>query len=336
MNDSVSETTNHQRPVAEERKTKIQRFVEYAFAFEQVLASDDWSALERFFAADAIRQVVGGGPLATLSIGRDSVIGDLRRGVAELDRRFDRRLPEIISGPSEHNGAVWIDWRLTLQRDGLPDLVVEGTHGTAYDGDRICRIDEAVTNAHTERVEAYLAAHGNELLPGPGPSALPRRALPLSNTHMRSVAGGYARAKSRADIEAALSFCHPRFTLETVPFGISSRDREETALHLAAFFAAFPDYEVTLTDMTFGDASLGCWGTARMTMRGEGFGLAPTGRRVEIPVFCALTFADGLLASERFFFDLAAFCDGIGVPLALLRDALDGLRNDRVGVIAGG
>lgn len=327
MNHSVSQAIQPGPAARPERKTKTQRFVEYALAFEQVLVTDDWSSLEALFAPDAIRQVVGGGPLAALSIGRDAVIGDLRRGVDELDRRFDRRLPEIISGPSEHNGAVWMDWRLTLQRDGLPDLVIEGTHGTAFDGERICRIDEAVTNAHTERVEAYLAAHGGELRPAPGPSALPRRGLPLSNAHMRSVATGYARAKSRADVEAALSLCHPRFTLETVPFGIASRDRDETALHLAAFFATFPDYEVTLTDMTFGDASVGCWGTARMTMRGPGFGLSPTGRRAEVPFFCALTFADGLLASERFFFDLASFCDGIGVPLPLLREALDRVRN---------
>jgi len=300
------------------------RFVEYVLGFEKVLASDDWQQLEQFFTPDAIHQVVGGGPLALLSVGRQAVIDDLRASVESLDRRFDRRLGEIISGPSERDGAVWMDWRLTLQREGIPDLVIEGTHATFYDGDRICRLDEALTNATTERFEAYLDEHEAELRPARHTSPLPARDPTLSTSDMRRLIEGYARAKSRADGDTALTFCHPAFRLETVPFGIASRNRDETALHLRAFFATFPDYGVTVTDMAFGDGTASCWGTARMTMRGDGFGLAATGRHVELPMFCAFTFADGLLAGERFFFDLAAFADGIGVPLPLLREALTG------------
>jgi hypothetical protein len=153
---------------------------------------------------------------------------------------------------------------------------------------------------------------------------------------MRSLVEGYARAKSRADVEGALSFCHPSFTIDTVSFGITSRDRAETAVHLTAFFAAFPEYGVTLTDMTFGEDSVGCWGTARMTMLGDGFGFAATGKRAEVPFFCSFTLAGGLLASERFFFDLASLCDGIGVPLAAMRETLEHVRAAQDGVVSGG
>jgi predicted ester cyclase len=153
---------------------------------------------------------------------------------------------------------------------------------------------------------------------------------------MRALVEGYAAAKSRADTDTALSLCHPRFTIDTVAFGIRSRDRAETAVHLGAFFSAFPDYGVTVDDMAIGEDSVACWGTARLTLSGEGFGLAPTGKRAEVPFFCAFTFAEGLLASEVFFFDLAAFCDGIGVPLPLMRQTLEHLRAAQDGVIAGG
>ena len=51
------------------------------------------------FAPDAEREVLGGGPLALHSVGRDAVIGDLKRNVEDMDRRFDLRIPEIVAGP---------------------------------------------------------------------------------------------------------------------------------------------------------------------------------------------------------------------------------------------
>jgi hypothetical protein len=52
------------------------------------------------------------------------------------------------------------------------------------------------------------------------------------------------------------------------------------------------------------------------------------GRHAEIPIFCVFTFRDGLLASERFFFDLATLCQGIGVPIARMQETLALLRNE--------
>jgi len=312
---------------------RVGRFTAYALAFEQVLVDDDWSRLEQYFSPDAVRHVVGGGPLAEHSSGREAVIADLRACVEELDRRFDRRLPEILSGPSERDGVVWIDWRLTLQRDGLPDLRVEGTHGTHFDGERICRIEEAVNNEVTLRLEAYLDEYGSRLRP-----AAPRRrhAPRISRARMRDLMERYAAAKSRADVEGALALCHPRFFIDTVPFAIASRDRAETEMHLRVFFEAFPDYGATVGGTAYGRAGAACWGTAGMTLRGAALGLEPTHRRAEVPFVSWFTFEDGLLASERFYFDLAALCDGLGVPVVEMRAALAALRNDAGALVAGG
>jgi hypothetical protein len=40
-------------------------------------------------------------------------------------------------------------------------------------------------------------------------------------------------------------------------------------------------------------------------------------------------FRDGLLAGERFYFDLATLCDGIGVPVEALRARLAAVRAAR-------
>ena len=52
----------------------------------------------------------------------------------------------------------------------------------------------------------------------------------------------------------------------------------------------------------------------------------PSGRSVELPYACVFPYANGALAGERFFFDLAAFCDGIGLPIAAAQETLAALR----------
>jgi ketosteroid isomerase-like protein len=168
------------------------------------------------------------------------------------------------------------------------------------------------------------------VLPAAGPARERAGGDPGGETfaqhRMRSLVQGYARAKCRADAAGALAFCHEDFVLETVPFGIASRDRNETAAHLDLFFHAFPDYGVVLEDLAYGAESVGCWGEARMTMRGDILGLRATGATARVPVACAFTFRDGLLARERFYFDLATLCDGIRVPVEELRAALATVR----------
>lgn len=299
--------------------TNVEQLAAYAMAFEQTFADDHWSRLEPHFAPDAEHEVLGGGPLALHSVGRTEVVADLARAVAEMDRRFDLRIPEVVAGPDERDGVVWMDWRLTLRRAGIPDLVVEGNHGTWHRDGVITRIEEHVSDAVGERVETFLARHAAALKPAPP-------AEPIRVGRMRALVETYARAKSRADVAGALAVCDASFGLDTPSFGIVSRNRDETAAHLAAFFHAFPDYRVATEGLTFGNAQAGWWGTARMTLAGALLGLPATGRTAEIPAFSAFTFVGDRLASERFHLDLAQLCDGIGVPVDDMRAALAQVR----------
>ena len=51
-----------------------------------------------------------------------------------------------------------------------------------------------------------------------------------------------------------------------------------------------------------------------------------TGKTVAYPFFSAFEFKDGLINRERFFFDLARLCDGIGLPMNAVADLLKQLR----------
>ncbi len=299
--------------------THVEQLAAYAIAFEEAFADDHWERLVPHFAPNAEREVLGGRGLAYHSVGRDEVIADLRRNVADMDRRFDLRIPEVLAGPDEQHGVVWMDWRLTLRRAGIPDLVVEGRHGTWHRDGAIVRIEEHVSDAVGERVETFLRTHAAALRPPPP-------AEPIRPGRMRSLVETYACAKSRADVDAALAVCHEAFVLDTPSFGIASRDRADTVGHLAAFFHAFPDYRVTTKALTFGDGTAGWWGTARMTFRGDFLELAATNRSAEIAAFSAFEFADDRMLRERFFIDLAMLCDGIGVGVDTMRAALARLR----------
>ncbi len=296
----------------------VEELAAYAMAFEHTFADDDWQRLTPHFTPDAEREVLGGGPLAIHSVGREHVIADLKRNVEDLDRRFDLRIPEVLAGPEERDGAVWMDWRLTLRRAGIPDLVVEGRHGTRHRDGRITRIEEHVSDAVGGAVERYLTRHAAALKPA--------AAEPMRDGRMRSLVETYARAKSRADVAGAMAVCGEGFVLDTPSFGIASRSREETVGQLHAFFHAFPDYGVTLEHMTFGAGAVGCWGRARMTLKGAFLNIAATDRTADVPVFSAFTFADDRLAGERFFVDLAMLCDGIGVRIEEMQAALAQIR----------
>jgi hypothetical protein len=299
--------------------TNVEQLAAYAMAFEQTFADDDWSRLAPHFAADAEREVLGGGILAYHSVGREHVIGDLKRNVEDMDRRFDLRIPEVLAGPEERNGAVWMDWRLTLRRAGLPDLIVEGSHGTWHRDGVITRIEEHVSDAVGARVEAYLAKHAAALEPPPP-------AEPIRVGRMRSLVESYARAKSSADIPRAMAVCAESFVLDTPAFGIASRNRAETVGHLGAFFHAFPDYGVRVDGVTFGPATAACWGTARMTLAGSFVNVAATNRTAEIAFASAYDFVDDHMSREIFFIDLVSLCDGIGVAVEDMRAALAQIR----------
>jgi len=136
----------------------------------------------------------------------------------------------------------------------------------------------------------------------------------------------YAEAKSRQDAGAALALCHPSFSIETIPFGTESRDRDETAAQLALFFSVFPDYRADTEGLAAGDGAIAWWGTIRATFDGPLFGIAPTGRTATIPAFSVFEFRDEQLSKERFFFDLVSLCEGIAASVEDVTAALAGLR----------
>ena len=313
--------------------TDLERFYGFVRAFELANLTDEWRLLAPHFADDAWHRVHGGGPFGDGgAAGRDGVIAGLAASVHAMDRRFDVRIPQILEGPVTRPDGVFMRFGVTLRRAGLPDLSVEGDHLVRFAGSRIASIEEWMAPDVAEQAAAYVAAHDARL----------RRVgskveLALAEADRRDLEAAtnvalvrcYGGAKSEADIGAALAVCSEDFAMETVAFGIRANGRKEAELQLGAFFRAFPDYGVRLEGFATAPGVVTSWGSARMSFRGPLFGVAPTGRTAELPIFCVFDFANGLLARERFFFDAATLCEQIGLPHAELAKTLAVLRAAR-------
>lgn len=143
---------------------------------------------------------------------------------------------------------------------------------------------------------------------------------------MMDLATELAVVKSRQDVTAALRLMHDEMVLEAPAFGTVARGLDANEAALRTFFASFPDYDVQLGGHAADGETLACWGTVRMTMTGNRFGVEPNGRRAELPVFLRFAFADGLIAGEYFHFDLSELCAQSGVSTDAVRQKLFGGR----------
>lgn len=306
----------------------LELFFAYMRAFETACLSGDWSPVAACFAPDARHDLPGGGPFGASTCGREAVVAGLRASVEGVDRRFDARIPEIVTGPEPTPEGVVMRYALALRRAGLPELRFEGDHRTVFEKGRIVLLEDVPAPDTAARAAAYLAEHGAKLKPAGSPfapPASPADAADLDAAVGRSLARSYGHAKSRQDVGATLALCHENFRLDTVSLGVVAHDRKQAEQQLGLFFRAFPDYRVTLDGLASGAGTTTAWGTAQMTFDGDFLGAKPTGRSARLPFFSVFTHGFGGLTGERFFFDKASLCEQIGLPLETVAKLAQGI-----------
>ncbi len=118
--------------------SNLERFTEYAEAFEATLLDDDWARLEQYFSHDAV-YLPGDG---TEAAGRKSVLQVLCNSVNSLDRKFDSR--EFIEEPkfSEAGDTVTLIFAVKYAKQGVPDLMVVGTETATFANGTIERMED--------------------------------------------------------------------------------------------------------------------------------------------------------------------------------------------------
>jgi steroid delta-isomerase-like uncharacterized protein len=128
-----------------------------------------------------------------------------------------------------------------------------------------------------------------------------------------AVVSAYSAAKTSGDIPGTLACCHDDVIFETNAFQSASHGKEEARQQFGAFLRAFPDYTVLLEDLREIDELVIGIGRITATMKQTLVGLEPTHRRFDLPFVCLWYVRDGLISSERFFYDFNQMCEQLGI-----------------------
>lgn len=143
--------------------SRIARFAQYAAAFEQAYASDDWSIVAPFFHDDAVYEARLPVPLGGVFEGRDAILAYFRFVLDGFDRRFASREVLLLEGPRENGDAVWLRGGARYRAAGVPELYFELEETALFDGDRIRRLEDRYDPAEILRLQDYLREHGAKL-----------------------------------------------------------------------------------------------------------------------------------------------------------------------------
>jgi predicted ester cyclase len=109
--------------------------------------------------------------------------------------------------------------------------------------------------------------------------------------------------------------------LETVPLGLRSEGAAAARAAYVGYFTAFPDLAPDDDGVAFGDDVMVTWGHLVGTSGGDWLGVPATGGTFRVPFTNVTTFADGRMAGESIYFDLATLCAQAGIPIDAIRAA---------------
>lgn len=283
----------------------LSTFIQCAQAFEIAFITDDFSGLASFYTNDAVHTLTQCGPFgSSKKIGVDEIMEGFRLSVNTVDKRFDVRIPEILQGPEIRNGGIWMRFRLTFRRAGLPDLSVEGEHFQVFKNGKCIELVEHLDPGHGDHADEYLKTNDLHLKP----IASPFESSPYQADHndlisatRRTAVRIYGAAKSNQDIEAALMVCTDDFYLDAVSLPGRATNKQESREMLKTFFNAFPDYRVAINHLAQDGSA--CWGEVKMSHRGNFATLEPNGGKVKLPFFSAFEFNGQYISGEQFFLD---------------------------------
>lgn len=122
----------------------------------------------------------------------------------------------------------------------------------------------------------------------------------------------HVAAETVHDMQGTLATLTEDCAFEDVPLGVTHRGREGARAFYERWWSAFgiapsrsrryvPDPATLIVETHFVGRHVGAWD-----------GVAPTGRSIDLPVAIVVTFADGLMSGERFYYDRVSLIKQLG------------------------
>jgi hypothetical protein len=142
----------------------LQKFLEYAQAFEKTYVDDDWSRLEPYFAPDAVYRVVGSTSWDCEVRGRAQVIAAMRKFVNEFDRHCTRAI-RGEAAPVVGEDTVRVAGVAAYTRGDSDELALRIELIAQYRDGLIIRLSDVYPAENEAKVRAWLEKWGKGLNP---------------------------------------------------------------------------------------------------------------------------------------------------------------------------
>jgi steroid delta-isomerase-like uncharacterized protein len=143
----------------------------------------------------------------------------------------------------------------------------------------------------------------------------------MTNTERQAIVRRHLEAENAYRLADTLDTLTPDCLFEDVPLGERFTGHAGAAGYYQRWWRAFPDLTWVPRRRAFTEDGVVSELTARGTHKGDFWGLAATGRQIELPVTIFVTFAEGRMSGERLYYDLVTLLRQLGataIPPALL------------------
>jgi len=144
--------------------TLLQRFAEYAQAFEKTYVDDDWTRIEPYFAPDAVYRVVGSTSWDCDVRGRAQIVAAIRKFVDEFDRKCTRTVRRA-GAPLEGVDAVRIPAVAAFTRGNSDELTLHIELIAQYRDGLIIRLSDVFAPESEARLRTWIERWAPDLHP---------------------------------------------------------------------------------------------------------------------------------------------------------------------------
>ena len=124
--------------------TTLDKFLNYANAFEETYEDDHWQRLEQYFTADATYTIVAEHYGCVLR-GPAAILAGMKRSLDNFDRRFDSRGIQVGDDLAVNDNQLSVSWIAHYQKAGMPDYRLHGHTSAELAGDRIINLVDSFT-----------------------------------------------------------------------------------------------------------------------------------------------------------------------------------------------
>lgn len=135
------------------------------------------------------------------------------------------------------------------------------------------------------------------------------------NPQFAALLGRHLEAENAHDLEGTLATLHPDCVFEDHATGQVWTGRDGAAAHYRQWWTTFDVTVSRRANQSAGwinDSTYAAEATWSGSHTGAFLGVRPSGRAIVLPFFVVVSFKDGLMDAERFYYDLASLLRQIG------------------------